>query len=351
MSRYTGCVSATRRIRRGPQFWLVGLFLAAMPCAADDVPPLFSDANVMPAELTGPFQALLKDGEARGKHAMTLRVGDHALDVEVRVRGKSRAQLCRFPPLRIQFTGDTAGTPFEGQDSLKLVTHCFNNDRGERNVTEEYAAYRVLNTLTEASYGTRGLAMTYTDTEDRLPKGARQHFAFFLETRGQLAKRLDADKADIEGVQLSQLDTQQAAIVFVFQYLIGNTDWSLAKSHLDDECCHNVDLLLGENGLIAVPYDFDQSGMVNASYAKPDPSLHLRRVTLRRYRGYCIDPAAVRSALLLVRDRRDAITAALREIPVASERHIEDMLDYLEPFFREAEDADELLEDFAKRCL
>jgi len=351
MSRYTGRVSATTPIRCIRQFLLVGLCLAAMPCTADDALPLFSDANVITAELAGPLHTMLKDSGERGKYPMTLRIGDRSLDVEVRVRGKSRAGICRFPPLKVYFKGDTSGTPFEGQDSLKLVTHCFNNDRGERNVIEEYAAYRVLNTLTEASYRTRGLAMTYTDTEDKLPKGARQHFAFFLETRGQLAKRLDADKADIEGVQLSQLDTQQAAIVFVFQYLIGNTDWSLAKSHLDDECCHNVDLLLGENGLIAVPYDFDQSGMVNASYAKPDPSLHLRRVTLRRYRGYCIDPAAVRSALLLVRDRRDAITAALREIPVASERHIEDMLDYLEPFFREAEDADELLEDFAKRCL
>ncbi|MEE4162474.1 MAG: hypothetical protein V2I25_08170 [Woeseiaceae bacterium] len=351
MSRYTGNVNATRRIRCGRRFCLVALLLAAMPCAADDVTPLFSDTNVITAELAGPFRTLLKDSEQRGKHAMTLRVGDHALDVEVRIRGKSRARICRFPPLRVYFTGDTAGTPFDGQDSLKLVTHCFNNDRGERNVIEEYAAYRVLNTLTEASYRTRGLATTYTDTEDKLPKAARQHFAFFLETRGQLAKRLDADKADIEGVRLSQLDTQQAAIVFVFQYLIGNTDWSLARSHLDDECCHNVDLLLGENGLIAVPYDFDQSGMVNASYAKPDPSLHLRRVTIRRYRGYCIDPAAVRSALLLVRDRRDAINAALRDIPIASDRHIEDILDYLEPAFREAEDADELLEDFAKRCL
>jgi hypothetical protein len=282
---------------------------------------------------------------------MTLRVGDHAFDVEVRVRGKSRAQICRFPPLRVYFTGDTAGTPFEGQDSLKLVTHCFNNDRGERNVIEEYAAYRVLNMLTEASYRTRGLAVTYTDTENRLPKSARQHFAFFLETRGQLAKRLDAEKADIEGVRLSRLDTEQAAIVFVFQYLIGNTDWSLAKAHLDDACCHNVDLLLGKKGLIVVPYDFDQAGVVNASYAKPDPSLHLRSVTMRRYRGYCIEPAALRSALFLVRDRRDAITATLRELPIASDPQIDDILDYLEPFFREAEDADELLEDFAKRCL
>lgn len=351
MSRYTGDVSVMTPIRCVRQALLAGLVLASVPCIAADVLPLFSDTNIITAELAGPIQAMLGDSGERSRYSMTLRVGDRDLDVEVRIRGKSRARICRFPPLRFYFTGDTAGTPFEGQDSLKLVTHCFNNDRGERNVIEEYAAYRVLNTLTEASYRTRGLAMTYTDTEDRLPKGARQHFAFFLETRGQLAKRLDADKANLEGVRLSLLDTQQAAIVFVFQYLIGNTDWSLAKSHLDDECCHNVDLLLGEKGLIAVPYDFDLAGIVNASYAKPDPSLHLRRVTIRRYRGYCIDPAAVRSALLHVRDGRAGITRMLRELPIASERQIEDVLGYLEPFFREADDADTLLENFAKRCL
>ena len=309
------------------------------------------DTSPITAELIGPLHSVLKDTDVRDRHPMTLRLGDRDLAVEVRVRGKSRARICRLPPLRIYFGGDTAGTPFEGQDSLKLVTHCFNNDRGERNVIEEYAAYRVLATLTETGYRTRGLAMTYTDTEGRLSKGARQHFAFFLETRGQLAERLDVDEARLDGVKLSRLDTRQAAIVFVFQYLIGNTDWSLATSHLDDECCHNVDLLEGENGLIIVPYDFDLSGIVNASYAKPDPSLHLPRVTIRRYRGYCVDPAAVRDALLHVRASRDAITAAIRGIPVASDRQTEDILDYLEPFFREAEDADDLLGEFEKHCL
>ena len=330
---------------------LIGLVALAAPCGASDTLPLFADTSAIPAELVGPLHTLLDDTEERNRHPMTLRIGDRDLAVEVRVRGKSRARVCRFPPLRVYFGEDTAGTPFEGQDSLKLVTHCFNNERGERNVIEEYAAYRVLNTLTEAGYRTRGLAMTYTDTEGELSKGGRQHFAFFLETRGQLAERLGAEKARLDGVKLSQLDARQAAIVFVFQYLIGNTDWSLAKSHLDDECCHNVDLLEGETGLVVVPYDFDLAGIVNASYAKPDPSLHLRRVTIRRYRGYCIDPAAVQDALLHVRDQREAISAAIRAIPAASDRQVKDILDYLEPFFREADDADDLLEDFAKRCL
>ena len=129
--------------------------------------------------------------------------------------------------------------------------------------------------VTEASYRTRGLAVTYTDTENRLPKSARQHFAFFLETRGQLAKRLDAEKADIEGVRLSRLDTEQAAIVFVFQYLIGNTDWSLAKSHLDDECCHNVDLL--QTVAVAVKENLGRikDGLDRVQRALPSAGTHL----------------------------------------------------------------------------
>ena len=128
---------------------------AAAPCGASESPPLFNASDVIPVELVGRFKALLDDTAERNRHPMTLRVGDRDLAVEVRVRGKSRVRVCRFPPLRLYFGDDTAGTPFEGQESLKLVTHCFNNDRGERNVIEEYAAYRILAALTEASYRTR----------------------------------------------------------------------------------------------------------------------------------------------------------------------------------------------------
>ena len=79
----------------------------------------------------------------------------------------------------------------------------------------------------------------------------------------------------------------------LFEYMIGNTDMSIWA-------LHNVRLIQKPNRtLIAVPYDFDLSGLVHAPYATPDRRLGLRSVVDRMYRGPCrsadeFDAAAAR---------------------------------------------------------
>ena len=86
-------------------------------------------------------------------------------------------------------------------------------------------------------------------------------------------------------------------LTFVFQYLIGNTDWSLVTADTEEHCCHNIDLFeLGGHTLL-VPYDFDLAGLVDASYAKPDPEIKIRSVRTRRYRGYCLPAPVLAEAL------------------------------------------------------
>ena len=62
--------------------------------------------------------------------------------------------------------------------------------------------------------------------------------------------------------------------------MIGNTDWSMAYQH-------NTEMFFDGKRMIAVPYDFDHSGLVNAFYAKPNPMLKISSVTERVYRGLC----------------------------------------------------------------
>ena len=112
-----------------------------------------------------------------------------------------------------------------------------------------------------------------------------------------------------------------------------------------------MDLVSRDGSIYTIPYDFDLAGIVNAPYAEPDPSLRIERVTTRRYRGYCIEPDYLRSALVHIKDHREAIADELRQIPIAGEDEIEDILRYLEPFFRQAEKHDKLAARFEKRCL
>merc|ERR1712065_112318 len=68
----------------------------------------------------------------------------------------------------------------------------------------------------------------------------------------------------------------------LFQYMIGNLDWEIGKQH-------NIKLLRGaNNGLpVAVPYDFDYAGFVDASYAVPPKTMDVTDVKIRVFRGFC----------------------------------------------------------------
>ena len=82
-------------------------------CAAADASPLFDDESVLDVELRGPLSKTLRDNEERAERPFVLSIDGVDLDVMVRVRGKSRAETCRFPPLRLGFS-NPADTVFEG---------------------------------------------------------------------------------------------------------------------------------------------------------------------------------------------------------------------------------------------
>ena len=313
--------------------------------------PLFDSDSVIEIGLAGPFDSIIRDAEERKRQPATLTVGDHELDVKVRIRGNSRVRVCKFPPLRVYFGDDTAGTPCEGLKSLKLGTHCYDSDRGDRYLANEYAAYRSFGVLTPYSYRTRPLRVSYRDTAAEPVAEPVVRYAFFLESRPLLADRIGGERVNVPAIRLGELEQQQAATMFVFQYLIGNTDWSLVTSDNDDKCCHNIDLVSQDGSIYTIPYDFDLSGLVNPPYAKPDPSLGISRVTMRRYRGYCIDGNHLRTALGHVRDQRTAIIDELRQIPIADADQVDKMVKYLEAFFRKAEKDEKMLARFEKRCL
>jgi hypothetical protein len=57
----------------------------------------------------------------------------------------------------------------------------------------------------------------------------------------------------------------------------------------------------------AVPYDFDQSGFVDAPYAAPNPRLKIRSVKRRLYRGRCVNNEHIEKSLQAFRNEQDTI--------------------------------------------
>ncbi len=225
------------------------------------------------------------------------------LPVKVRARGEFRRNRtnCNFPPLRLNFSKDELqGTVFEGQDKLKLVTPCWDNrDTFQRYVLQEYLVYRVYQLLTPVSFRVRLLTITYEDPDGGYD--TRTKTAFLIEDDEQMAARNRALVSEYQQFHPAAMEREQDMLASLFQYMIGNTDFSTAYFH-------NTLLLRSEKGeFLIVPFDFDWSGIVDARYATPDPRLGTDNVRQRIYRGYCrpeVDDAAL---IKRFNDQREAI--------------------------------------------
>jgi hypothetical protein len=327
---------------------VVVALLAAVPVAGS---PLFTENAVLEVTLAGPLSSVLRERAKPREHPFKVTDGERSYEVAVRARGNSRLKLCRFPPLRLDFpASDVSGTRFGGQHKLKLVTHCRNGDRKAQNaVLNEYTAYRVFNQISDKSYRVRLLRIRYVDTEGKQKKLDEPHFGFLIESARGLADRLGGTEANVPAVRFSELDLEQVGRLNVFQFFIGNRDWSLVSDEAERSCCHNIDLLRVGKRLVAVPYDFDLALLTQANYRTGS---RLQRSRRREYRGYCRTPTErVETAIDDVAKLKQAILSTLEEVPAFGEKALQRRLEFAADYFRSAEDKARLLARFAKRCV
>ena len=261
--------------------------------------------------LTANLRQLRKDksAEAPWRAATLSYAGDDGktltVPLKVRTRGIWRLKNCDFPPLRLNFVKDSVKhTLFAKQDKPKLVTHCRANDEFEQYVLQEFQLYRVYRLLTPYSHKARLARMTYVDSATSAPLATR--YGMIVEDVDELAGRVGALNLDQKGAGPNDTDPFQQALFSVFQYLIGNTDWSIAG-------LHNVEVLSVDTTVMPVAYDFDFAGAVDARYATVDPQLSVRKVRDRLYRGYCVAPDQYAAVFALFNDRKEAILGLYRD--------------------------------------
>lgn len=307
--------------------------------------PLFSgsegNAEPIAVTLTGPWQALARDRQPEPEYrdaSLTLDAGGPRLALQSRPRGKSRRKTanCRFPPLWLRFDkAAIAGTRFAGHHRRKLVTHCSALHRPTKDPSKvwlEMQAYRSLNLLTPRSFRVQPLALTYIDT-DR-PERPASHPGFLIEHKRELAARLALQPFKEEQVARTALDAEHSALVALFNMMIGNPDFSLARGPAGDDCCHNsVPMMDAQGTVYSVPYDFDNTGLVNPHYAAAPDSIKIRNVRQRVYRGYCRHNAALGPAIEKVLAQRAAIESLFAEHPGIRAKEQARISRYLAAFF------------------
>jgi len=322
--------------------------------------PLFTTHEVVPMTLEADFSAIRRhdrsqDSEERPALIRWTTVSgiNDSMEIQIQTRGNFRLQRrnCDFPPLRLNLKKKaTEGTVFEGQDKLKLVVTCkTNRDYWEQYVVVEYLIYRTLNILTDRSFRARLARVTYVDTGDDEDPFTR--YAVLLEDDDIMALRQGGQKVDWTSGQLHprHLEPFHAVLVEVFQFMIGNTDWSGVEMH-------NMELVRDSlNEYSTVPFDFDFSGMVNARYAAPDRSLRIRRVRQRLFRGFCPEglprPKSVYDSVYArYLEKKNEIYQLWRSQEGLSPDRREDSLEYLDEFFQILEDPDRIQSMMMRDC-
>jgi hypothetical protein len=149
-----------------------------------------------------------------------------------------------------------------------------------------------------------------------------------------MAKRNYCKKVD-KGVFLQErTDRQQMTLVAVFEYLIGNTDWSVPNYH-------NIKLMRPVTDSVSfpytVPYDFDFSGLVDAPYAIPKEELGIQSVRERLYRGFPRTMEEVQGTLNIFRDKKEAIKQLVMNFELLNPRSRKEMTEYMEDFYQTIE--------------
>lgn len=316
--------------------------------------PLFAERAPLPFTLVANFNAINKDRDSTSKvrHPGTLVVKDPAgverrIPVQLRTRGHFRLKrsTCKFVNLLVIFPGrkETAGTPFEGQKSLKLGAHCQDNHSYEDIVRREYLAYRVFNVVTPRSFRARLATGTYVDSASGKTVDTRS--AIWIENEDMMAARQGGRIRDFRRALFADMDAPTLDQLAIFEYLIGNTDWSIYA-------LHNIRLVLDDAArVLPIPYDFDFSGLVSAPYAVPAPQLQIRSVRDRLFRGPCRTLDEFIPSVQRFTSRKAEILALLDEVPALDDRDRRDAQEYLESFFPSVADPAGVKEAFVDRCL
>lgn len=316
---------------------LPGSLLAAV--AEPDL--LFQSSEMIDITLAAPFRLIDSERDKEKEYEGTLSYTDDTgqvvvLDAEFQVRGNWRLQKenCNYSQLWLDLKrGQTEGTLFANQNRLKLVVQCRRPGRYADLIIKEQQAYQMFAEFSDYNFDTRLVNTRYVDSERE--DSSRTHLAFFIEHQNRLQDRFGMEEVDLNNIAIGQLNAEQANLVNLFMFLLGNTDFSIREGLEGEECCHNAKLLLSASGeYYAIPYDFDASGYVDAPYAGgPSPVMEIRSNRQRRYRGYCWHNDSLASATAVIQAARGNIAAITGDATRVSSRTAKSSSNYVEGFF------------------
>lgn len=310
---------------------------------------LFNSDEVFQITLKGNVRNLLNDRTNKPKdYPFVLSLSDKdsseiKIPVQLKTRGHFRRlkENCLYPPILIEFIKDglQKQTVFKDQKKLKLVMPC----RGDEFVIREWLVYKLYSLFTPKSFKARLVKVKLED--DKNKKSGSSFYGILLEEEKQMAKRNKMVSVE-KKLQPKQIEPNNFLSMTVFQYMIGNTDWSI-------QYLQNIKLLAKDSNAvpISVPYDFDHAGIVNTPYAKPAEELLMSSIRQRRYRGYCIQDMKVFDAVLAQYNQlKKDIYSLYNGCTLIDQKYLKSTIQFLDEFYATINNPKAWQKEFAYPC-
>lgn len=298
------------------------------------IPDLFESDS--PLECTMEFDIKKfqqeKNNEKYHKASLYISLNDTITvkkNVRIKARGIFRKQYCTLPPywLNLQRVKSNDKNN-EINEKYKVVTHCNQSSNSEEYILKEYLAYKTYNLLTDYSFRVRLVKFTYIDRGRKNKTYTR--WGFIIEPADHLARRLNGAQLKLNSISMYHTDPQLTDLVCINAFMMGNTDWSIAGRH-------NIKLIkqLDESrpALIPIPYDFDYTGFVNTSYARPAEGTGITHVQQRVYVGPCREIIDYKIAAQTINLKKEEILSLIENFEHLSDRAKSDLTYYLEEYF------------------
>ncbi|MGB1449688.1 MAG: hypothetical protein ACPG8F_07600 [Flavobacteriaceae bacterium] len=254
------------------------------------------------------------------------------MEIGIRARGNFRRATCYYPPVKVDLKKkQTKETMFQGQKKLKLVLPCKKESDKNDNILKELMVYKLFELVTPYHFKTRRLTIEFTD-QNKKKTSVETINGFFIEDDKKVAKRAEG-KVFERYIHPMAMDSDASIRNALFQYMIGNTDFSTAYQH-------NGKLLYVGKKIVPLPYDFDMSGFINPSYAVVNETLGIKSIRDRKYRGFKRadeDFQKVREVFIAQKQAMYDIMKSY-EADFDSQREFDEAYGYVESFFEIIED-------------
>ena len=330
-----------------------GLLFALLALSHSCWGALFDSDVALNLTIEADFTKLEKQRDKNAEYPGNLTISGVTLPIALKVRGNSRLKKnkCHHAPLRIDFkkSDNRKDTVFDKQDDIKLVVVCRDRTPYRVYLRKEFLAYQILLEVTDLAYRVRWAEITYVDEAKQKTKVRP---GFFIEKKKHVAKRNQlTPHPETRGNRYVDLDADHAALLDHFQFLIGNTDYSVVTSDDPEDCCHNAKLLKDDNEVLTpIIYDFDSTGFVNPSYAEVNPNVAIDNVRERAYRGYCFADEHLQKARQTLLEKESVVLALVQEDSLLAKRDRRRAVKYLQDGYRTMKEDRRYRNEILREC-